>query len=58
MSAKFSRVGGGGQPFSAISLTVILTENVSRLFLTCTRELIHVPHIMESNLLSSQVFEA
>ena len=32
-----------------------LTENVSRLFLTCKRELNHVSHIMENNLLSSQV---
>ena len=58
MSAKFPTGGGGGgvKPFLAISLPVILTENVSRLVLTCTRELNYVSHITESNLLSSQVF--
>ena len=35
---------------------MILTENVSRLALTCTRKLNHVSRIMKSNLLSFQVF--
>ena len=40
----------------------LLASNINgkcfQIIFTCTRELNHVSHIMESNLLSSQVFEA